>query len=217
MEWIRLHPANPEVDVVDAAREKPRIPDLFGGRGPGQTKPHDRVLRVQYVHVIDGRSSFDHFFADEFEKMVALCIALTGSSEEARDLAQGSLEKAYRDWSKVSSLDQPGAWLRRVTINAANSWHRSRHRDSRLRKKISAQPERVVLAPEASEFWTLVRALPTQQRAVVALFYIEDLTVAEVGAVLGIAPGTVKATLSHARGRLAEMLAENRKAGQEHD
>ena len=172
---------------------------------------------MQYVHVLDGRSSFDRFFADEFEKMVALCFALTGSLEEARDLAQGSLEKAYRDWSRVSGLDQPGAWLRRVTINAANSWHRSHHRDSRLTKKLAAQPESVVLEPEASEFWTNVRALSTQQRAVVVLFYIEDMAIAEVGSVLGIAPGTVKATLSHARARLAEMLAENGKAASQHD
>lgn len=172
---------------------------------------------MQYVHVLGGRSSFDRFFADEFEKMVALCIALTGAPEEARDLAQGSLEKAYRDWSRVSSLDQPGAWLRRVTINAANSWHRSHRRDSRLRNKLAAQPEPVVLEPEASEFWKHVRGLATQQRAVVALFYIEDMSIAEVGSVLGIADGTVKATLSQARARLAEMLAGNGKAATHHD
>ena len=138
--------------------------------------------------------------------MVALGLALTGIPEEARDLAQTSMERALRDWERVSQLDKPGAWLRRVTINAATSWHRRASKDVALRDRLRSEQPESVLDPEASDFWAAIRALPKQQRAVVTLFYLEDLSTADIAATLGIAVGTVKATLSQARARLSATI-----------
>ena len=51
-----------------------------------------------------------------------------------------------------------------------------------------------------------MRALPDRQRAVVVLHYVEDRSVFDVAAVLGIAEGTVKATLAKARRTLARTI-----------
>ena len=56
--------------------------------------------------------------------------------------------------------------------------------------------------------WDAVLALPEEQRAAVVLFYYEDLTLAQIAKVLGVAQGTVKSRLSRARGRLRELLRE---------
>ena len=40
------------------------------------------------------------------------------------------------------------------------------------------------------------------------LFYYEDMTLAQIASVLGVAQGTVKPRLCRARGRLREMLKE---------
>ena len=76
----------------------------------------------------DSASGFDEFFTLEFPKMVALASVLTGAPEVGRDVAQDSMVKAFRDWTSVVEMDRPGAWVRRVTINAAVSWHRSNSR-----------------------------------------------------------------------------------------
>jgi RNA polymerase sigma-70 factor (ECF subfamily) len=49
-------------------------------------------------------------------------------------------------------------------------------------------------------------ALPAEQRAAIALFYLEDLSVAEIAAALGVPAGTVKTRLMAARDRLRSAL-----------
>lgn len=51
-----------------------------------------------------------------------------------------------------------------------------------------------------------IRALPKEQRAAVALFYFEDLSVAEVAVALNVPVGTVKTRLMHARRKLRAAL-----------
>ena len=43
--------------------------------------------------------------------------------------------------------------------------------------------------------WSAVRHLPRLQRSVVALYYVDDMPIAEVATVLGVSPGTVKTSL----------------------
>ena len=59
--------------------------------------------------------------------------------------------------------------------------------------------------PDA-EFWRR-SPLPDRQRQVIALHYVEDLPVADIAALLEIAPGTVKSTLSDVCRSLAATLA----------
>jgi RNA polymerase sigma factor (sigma-70 family) len=56
-------------------------------------------------------------------------------------------------------------------------------------------------------FWPLVCALPPRQRAVIVLRYYEDLTEAQIAAVLGCARGTVKSQSAAAIGALRRALA----------
>jgi RNA polymerase sigma factor (sigma-70 family) len=53
-----------------------------------------------------------------------------------------------------------------------------------------------------------VRELPDLQRAAVVLRYVDDLSVAEIAAVLAVADGTITTTLHRARTTLHERLGE---------
>jgi RNA polymerase sigma-70 factor, ECF subfamily len=149
---------------------------------------------------------FEAFFRAEQPKLVALALTMVGDRESARELAQETLVRAYRNWSKVADYDLPGAWARRVLINlVADRARRSASEASALSRL------RVVDACEAPEpvdaAWrAAVLSLPQRQRAVVALHYLEDASVDDVAAVLGIAQGTVKATLASAKRNLRRAL-----------
>jgi RNA polymerase sigma-70 factor (ECF subfamily) len=54
--------------------------------------------------------------------------------------------------------------------------------------------------------WRAVRALPPRQAQAVALYYVDDRSVAEIAEILRCAEGTVKAHLHKARQKLAEAI-----------
>lgn len=149
---------------------------------------------------------FERFFLDEHPKLVALGLAWTGDRDAARDLAQEALTRAYRSWATVELLDLPGAWARRVMINLLIDRHRNHGRRARLVAELG--PERTIDPPDAATgpWWEAVRALPTRERAAVTLHYLEDLPIATVAEILEVKPGTVKASLAHARDKLRASL-----------
>jgi RNA polymerase sigma-70 factor (ECF subfamily) len=93
-----------------------------------------------------------------------------------------------------------------VLINLAIDARRTSR--SRERQLVPPPAETVTFDdPDVNGWWTAVRALPDRQRAVVVLHYLEDRPITDVATVLGIAEGTVKATLAHARRSLARTLS----------
>ena len=153
---------------------------------------------------------FEAFFRAEYTKLVAIGRGLTGNHELGADLAQETLLRCHRNWSKVSALDVPGAWARRVLVNLAVDAHRAAARSSRAPAWVHRVDAVAPADPAVDGWWSAVRALPDRQRAVVVLHYLEDRSVDDIAKVLGIADGTVKATLAKARATLARTITEER-------
>lgn len=154
--------------------------------------------------------TFDDFYRREAVCLTALATALTGSRELGADLAHEALERACRAWSVVGGYERPGAWVRRVTLNLVADSRRRAQREARAVARLAARAE-TAAAGQAGEvtdqhFWAAVRALPERQRVTVALYYVDDLPVAEIAAVLEVTSGTVKAALHAARAALAAAL-----------
>lgn len=151
-------------------------------------------------------ADFEALYRREFPRMVALAASMCGSREVGAELAQEALLRAYRAWPKVSTLDRPGAWVRRTAVNLAIDSHRRRSTEHVTLARVAASTS----PPEGfgvdDRFWVLVRALPERQRAVVALRYVDDLPLEEIAQVLEVSVGTVKSTLFSARSALAASL-----------
>jgi RNA polymerase sigma-70 factor (ECF subfamily) len=153
-------------------------------------------------------TAFEAFFRAEHPKLVALGWALTGDSETARELAQEALLRAYRDWAKVADYDNPGGWVRRVVVNLATDRHRRRRSEEAALSRMPPSEPAALLDPATDHWWRAVRSLPEGQRTAVVLHYLEDMSVADVAATLGVSEGTVKTQLARARQTLARTLAE---------
>jgi RNA polymerase sigma-70 factor (ECF subfamily) len=151
---------------------------------------------------------FDDLFRREFAPITRTAYLVVGDWEVAREIAQDAFVQALRHWKKVQAMDRPGGWVRRVAIRDAV---RSRRRDARGRA-LGADD----VAPGAGDpalaldVRTALLTLPAQQRAVIALFYLDDRPVAEIAALLGCSGGTVKTHLARGRQALAPLLGEER-------
>jgi RNA polymerase sigma-70 factor (ECF subfamily) len=152
-----------------------------------------------------GDLDFDRFVEREYKVLLRQAYALTGDAQESQDLVQETLLRAWRRWSRVSRLDAPGAWARRVLHNlAVSSWRRavtrSRHRE-RYRSSHDDAPGTGHLDVAAA-----VRALPDNQRMALVLRTMVDMSSAEIAAELGTTEATVRSWLTRARKSVANEL-----------
>jgi RNA polymerase sigma-70 factor (ECF subfamily) len=135
--------------------------------------------------------------------------ALVGDRYAADDLVQDTLERA---WNKLH-LWRPGgdmrAWLFSIMHNVFVNQVRSRRHEVEIR--IEELPQVAVRATqgqnlEVADVDRALRALPAEQREVVLLVSIEDLTYEEVSRALDIPIGTVMSRLSRGRERLRQIM-----------
>jgi RNA polymerase sigma-70 factor (ECF subfamily) len=154
---------------------------------------------------------FDEFFHAHQPRLVACALALTSDRERARDAAQEALSRAYRDWSTVQRMDHPAAWVRRVLVNLlTDEGRRDRHRERTATPSATDRAWHEDTPPSDSPLLAAIRQLPIRQRTAVVLHYLDDLPVEQVAEAMGVAVGTVKATLHQARTTLARDLESNR-------
>jgi RNA polymerase sigma-70 factor, ECF subfamily len=154
-------------------------------------------------------ASFDEFYAQEFPRMVTLAVAVSGSRVAAEDIAQDALLQARRHWDRIGGYENPGAWLRRVTIQLASKRLRRARAETAAFLRLGAPPPHPPPGPEEVEdVLRAVRRLPLRQRAAVTLYYLEDRSVREVAEILDCAEGTAKAHLNKARITLARLLKD---------
>jgi RNA polymerase sigma-70 factor (sigma-E family) len=151
---------------------------------------------------------FDRFVVEVNAGLLRTAYLIVGDLQEAEDLVQETLFKVARRWPKVSRMDHPVAYARRILVNLAlrGSSKRSRRR-AELSETRTADPA----APAApldrhDELHAALAALPPRQRAVLVLRYFLDLPEAEVAATLQCSLGTVKSTASRGLARLEQAL-----------
>jgi RNA polymerase sigma-70 factor (ECF subfamily) len=149
--------------------------------------------------------SFDDFYRQEFPAMVLLASTLVGGSAE--DVAQEAMIRAHDRWDTVSAYDNPGTWVRRVTINLATS--RLRRRATRIRKAsrlLDGIPTVTWETRLDDDLLDALATLPRKQRTAVVLHYLEDRSVKQIADILNCAPSTAKVHLHRGRQALAQRL-----------
>ena len=161
--------------------------------------------------VLSDVSEFDALFAEHYGRLVRTLTLIAGDQETAADAVQEAFVKAHLRWRRISRYDDPIGWVRRVAINQIRDDHRRHARKNRALRRLAMREATVAEPAEVDEFGRLLAALPTQQRAATALFYVDGLSIAEIAAALGIAEGSVKSHLHDARRRLKPLLEGERR------
>jgi RNA polymerase sigma-70 factor (ECF subfamily) len=155
----------------------------------------------------DRSLDFDDTFRRCFGPMVRSLAVAAGDREVAADCVQDAFMRAYVRWNRVSRLDDPVGWVRHVAVNRMRDHFRKLERGGRAVRRLRTQQPMITEAPpEPSELAGLFAQLPPQQRIAAALFYVEDLSVAEIADAMRLSEGAVKYHLHAARATLRGAL-----------
>ena len=155
----------------------------------------------------DRDAEFEAFFVAQYDSIAQSVAFVCGDAQRADDATQEAFIRAYARWNKIRRYDNVGAWVRRIAINASRDAHRADTRRSRREERAAPPAPTPAFATDDDDTaLRLLENLPDRQRAIAALFYLDDLTVPEISEVLDIAEGTVRFHLSQARTRLREHL-----------
>lgn len=150
--------------------------------------------------------AFDDFYRSAAPRVIHVVYAATGDLPLAQDATQEAFSRAWSDWSKVSTHDDPLAWVRTVARRIAISeWRRGQAR-SRAHTRHGTQPTHEAPSDDRVAVVTALQQLSPAMRETVALHYLADRTVEQIAAELEVPVGTVKARLHRGRAQLAELL-----------
>ena len=152
------------------------------------------------------REGFTQAVTEHSRAMFRAARAILDCDADAEDAVGQAVLLAWQSRGKLREEGAARAWLGKIAVNCAR---RLRQKNGRmlyfddLEQIAGSGTDR-----QYHELWEAVLALPPESRAVVVLFYYEDLTVEQIAKTLKIPQGTVKSRLSRAREKLRTMLCE---------
>lgn len=145
-------------------------------------------------------------YRNEYPRFLRVAVAHLGDTERGRDAVHEAFVRAIRSLDSYRGEGSLEAWLWRTLVNVCRV--EQRHHSVLF----SETPE--TLANDTTVDWPEIRAavasLPERQRTILYLRHYADLDYDQIAHALGIARGTVAATLHTAHSRLREALGEVR-------
>lgn len=156
-------------------------------------------------HKVD---DLDALYAAAYRRLVVQMYAICGDLADAEDAVQEAFITAIRKRRTLRSAQNPEAWIRTVALHRL---HRGWRHAAVVRRHQAAErtPEHAVeVGPDHVALVNALKGLDPDQRQVVVLHHLADLSVAEIAADLGVPVGTVKSRLGRGRARLSELLME---------
>lgn len=175
------------------------------------------------------RQAFSLLVRRHQDRVFRFILRMSGIRDEAMDLTQETFLKAYRALPGWRPEARFGTWLFQIAHNATLDVLRRRQRISFVSLE-AGLPDEETLDPHDGKplpeeqlhgkqriglLERALRELPLEQREVLLLRELEDMSYAEIAATLGINEGTVKSRL--ARARVAALAHYRHHAGESQD
>jgi RNA polymerase sigma-70 factor (sigma-E family) len=154
--------------------------------------------------------TFEEFVAARLGSLLRYATVVTWDPHLAEDIVQNVLVRAQARWHRVSRMDEPEAYVKRMVVNEFLSWRRRRASVPLpavvLDGLMTAAPDPSERHDERDAMLRLIAALPARQRAVIALRFYEDLSTEQIADILGCRTVTVRTHLARALAALQQAL-----------
>lgn len=168
------------------------------------------------VHIMDlnrdvkkaikgNRSSFEKLILAHKLIMYRVSRTILSQDEDCADAIQEALLKAFQN---IHTLREPRyfkTWLIRILLNECYQLHRKRKNLISIDELL--EPISQENGYEKIEIEQLLDVLPSEEKQLLKLFYIEDLSIHDLALILDIPENTVKTKLRRAREKMQKTLA----------
>jgi RNA polymerase sigma-70 factor (ECF subfamily) len=172
-------------------------------------------MRPKAANPMVARQQFEAIALPHLDAIYTAALRLAGNSDDAKDLLQDTILSAYRFFYQFSPGSNCRAWLLTILYNnfrnglrrksrqpsaALMDQHSSDTIDNSSSDTSPDNPEDIVAQRGIGRHLEAAfNALPEEFREAVLLVDVQELSYAEVAAVLGVPVGTVKSRVSRAR------------------
>jgi RNA polymerase sigma-70 factor (ECF subfamily) len=177
--------------------------------------------RREQAEIITAQS-FDQLMRQHQRRVYRVIFLLVRDDDLADVLTQECFLRAYQKLGSFRGDCQVDTWLLRIAVNLVRDHGKSRRNwfwkklvgleekpaDSKSSPvAVQPSPEASLLArEELTEVWKALDSVSAQQRTIFLLRFAEEMSLAEIAEVLGLASGSVKAQLFRATGKVREIL-----------
>jgi RNA polymerase sigma-70 factor (ECF subfamily) len=134
-------------------------------------------------------------------------LRLTADQQAAWDITQQTWLAIIKGLRKLHDPANFKAWAYKITTNKSVDWIRKRNDARRIR--IEELQDLQHKEKKDTGVKELLAQLDMRKRAVLSLYYFEELSVPEIGVALNIPPGTVKSRLANARKEFKELWQQH--------
>lgn len=158
----------------------------------------NRVVLQEKMPTAEVSHTIEKYFAMVYK----LALSQTKNTANAEDVTQEVFLRYLQHKDELASEEHIKAWLIRVTVNCSKSLFTS----SWFKRTVPLEEDIPFDTPEKGEVYYAVLELPKKYRAVIHLFYYEEMSVREIAQSLGEKETTVKSQLHRGREMLKKML-----------
>lgn len=174
------------------------------------------------------QEELEEYIREYGRDLYSFCRSVTWSHEEAQDLYQDTFLKLYEIGNGLVIEKNPKSYLMGIAVNL----YRNEKRKLSVRRRITGVcksveemetdipedarllEEEVIAREERRMVWDAVYSLADKYRLPVLLFYMEELSLSEIAAVLRLPEGTVKSRLYRAKQILKRRFTENQEGAE---
>lgn len=168
----------------------------------------DDVRRAQ----LGDSEAFERLYRAECGRVFAVCLRLSGNREHATVLMQDAFVRAWEKLASYRSESAFSTWMHRLAVNVVMNDRRMALRRGEVNETdvdgdLAAISEPMVRDPgDGIDLERAIAALAPKSRVAFVLREIEGYEYEEIAKILGVAAGTVRAHVFHARQQLMEVL-----------
>lgn len=174
------------------------------------------------------QEELEQYIREYGKDLYSFCRSVTWNLEEAQDLYQDTFLKLYEIGDRLVTPKNPKSYLMGIAVNLYRNekrklsarrrivgvWQSVEEMDTDIPEDARLLEEEVIVREECRIVRSAVQSLADKYRLPVLLFYMEELSLSEIAAVLKLPEGTVKSRLYRAKRILQRKLTQNQEGAE---